>query len=99
MGAYVVLFPRVRVFNFVFLGFFFTTIALPAWVMLGYWLLLQLIGTLGGGEGGVAVWAHIGGFVAGAALVKLFTRADLLAEHRANRWQPKRLGFDRGAWR
>jgi len=98
MGAYVVLFPRVRVFNFVFLGFFFTTIALPAWVMLGYWLLLQLIGTLGGGEGGVAVWAHIGGFIAGAALVKLFTRADLLEEHRANRWQPKRLGFDRGNW-
>lgn len=98
MGAYVVLFPRVRVFNFVFLGFFMTTVALPAWVMLGYWLLLQLIGTLGGGEGGVAVWAHIGGFIAGAALVKLFARADLLAEHRAKQWQPKRLGFDRGNW-
>ena len=100
MGAYVVLFPRVRVFNFVFLGFFMTTVALPAWVMLGYWLLLQFLGTLGSGtEGGVAVWAHIGGFVAGAALIKVFSRADFLAEHQAHHWRPKHLGFDRGVWR
>lgn len=93
MGAYVVLFPRVRVFNFVFLGFFMTTVALPAWVMLGYWLLLQFLGTLSGAESGVAVWAHIGGFVAGALLVKVFTKADFLAEHRAHHWAPKHLGF------
>jgi len=99
MGAYVVLFPRVRVFNFVFFGFFFTTIALPAWVMLGYWLLLQVLGIMSGGEGGVAVWAHIGGFISGALLIRLFARGDYLAEHRAAQWSPKRLGFDRGAWR
>jgi len=98
MGAYVVLFPRVRVFNFVFFGFFFTTIALPAWAMLGYWLLLQVLGIVSGGEGGVALGAHIGGFAAGAALIKLFARGDYLAEHRAHQWQPKRMGFDRGAW-
>ena len=75
MGAYIVLFPRVRVFTIVPLGFFVTTIALPAWVMLGYWVVLQLVGGLraiGAEGGGVAFWAHIGGFVAGVVLVKLF---------------------------
>jgi len=98
MGAYVVLYPRVKVFNFVFLGFFMTTVALPAWVMLGYWLLLQFLGTLGSSEGGVAVWAHIGGFIAGAALIKVFIRPNFLAEHRAHQWAPRRMGFDRGGW-
>lgn len=93
MGAYVVLFPRVKVYNLLFLGFFMTTIALPAWAMLGYWFLLQMLGTLGASESGVAVWAHIGGFIAGAALIKLFTRSDFLAEHRAHHWAPKHLGL------
>ena len=93
MGAYVILYPRVRVVTLVPIGFFLTTIALPAWVMLGYWMLLQLLGTLGGGEGGVAVWAHIGGFIVGAALVKLFARSEYVAARQANRWQPQRLGW------
>lgn len=99
MGAYIVMFPRVRVFTLVPLGFFITTIALPAWVMLGYWMALQLLGTLGAGEGGVAFMAHVGGFVAGAAMVKLFAKANYLAEHKAHHWRPKHLGFDRGNWR
>ena len=93
MGAYVILYPRVRVFTLVPIGFFLTTIALPAWVMLGYWMLLQLLGTLGGGEGGVAVWAHIGGFIVGAALIKQFARSEYVAARQANRWQPQRLGW------
>lgn len=93
MGAYVVLYPRVRVFTLVPIGFFLTTIALPAWVMLGYWMVLQLLGTLGGAEGGVAVWAHIGGFVVGAALIKLFARRAYVAARQVNRWQPQRLGW------
>src|SRR5262245_13785745 len=74
MGAYIVLYPRVRVFMVIPLGFFITSMAWPAWMMLGYWLALQLVsGLLGNQEGGgVAFWAHFGGFVAGAALVKLF---------------------------
>ena len=44
MGAYLVLYPRVRVFALVFLGFFITSVALPAWVMLVYWAGLQLLG-------------------------------------------------------
>ena len=94
MGAYVVLYPRVRVFTLVPIGFFLTTIALPAWVMLGYWMLLQLLGTLGAGDGGgVAFGAHLGGFIVGAVLVKLFARSEYVAARQANRWRPQRLGW------
>jgi membrane associated rhomboid family serine protease len=96
MGAYVVLYPRVRVFCFVLLGFIFTSVALPAWVMLGYWMLLQVVGGLGTGEGGgVAFWAHVGGFVVGVALIKLFARPDYIAEHKAHHWRPRHQGFRR----
>jgi membrane associated rhomboid family serine protease len=98
LGAYVVLYPRVKVYNFVFFGFFFTTIALPAWLMLGYWFLLQVLGVVTGGEGGVAVWAHVGGFLTGMALIKVFARADFVAEHAARQWTPRRLGWRRSRW-
>ncbi|MEQ8859624.1 MAG: rhomboid family intramembrane serine protease [Pseudomonadales bacterium] len=77
MGAYALLFPRVRVNLLIFLGFFVTTVAVPAVFMLGYWFLLQLIQgipALDSEEGGVAFWAHVGGFVAGIALVWVFRR-------------------------
>ena len=93
MGAYLVLFPHVRVFTLVTLGFFYTTVALPAWGMLIYWMALQFLGTLsrtGGEGGGVAFWAHIGGFVAGVILAKLFARRDALAAHRQHHWRPRR---------
>jgi membrane associated rhomboid family serine protease len=84
MGAYVVLYPRVRVHMLVILGIFITRIVVPAYLMLGYWFLLQLIGGgLARGEGGVAFWAHAGGFVAGALLIHVFRDAELVAEHRA----------------
>jgi membrane associated rhomboid family serine protease len=85
MGAYALLFPRARIRMFIFLGFYITTLWVPALVMLGYWFLLQLIGGLPGlGEarGGVAFWAHIGGFLTGMALVPLFIRRDYLQQHR-----------------
>jgi membrane associated rhomboid family serine protease len=94
MGAYLVLFPRVRVFAVIPIFFFMHFIALPAWTMLIYWLFIQFVGGLaafGGEEGGVAFWAHVGGFVAGVVLVKLFTRSDYLAEHRSHHWQPSRV--------
>ena len=84
MGAYVVLYPKVRVHMLVFLGFFVTTIAVPAYLMLGYWFLIQLLGgipSLAREGGGVAFWAHVGGFVAGAAVIKLFRNPDLIAQH------------------
>ena len=84
MGAYLLLYPRARVHNLLFLGFYITTIALPAWVMLGYWMLLQVVGGVvqSGGEGGTAFWAHIGGFAAGLVL-GLFAAARV---KRRQRW-------------
>jgi membrane associated rhomboid family serine protease len=84
MGAYIVLYPKVRVHMLVFLGIFITRIVVPAYLMLGYWFLLQIVGGgLASGEGGVAFWAHAGGFVAGALLIHIFRDADLVAKHRA----------------
>lgn len=97
MGAYLVLFPTVRVFTLVPLGIFITTIALPAWVMLVYWGALQFFGGIASSvtaqTGGVAFWAHLGGFLAGVVLVKLFDRPERLADHRAHHYRPKRVGW------
>ncbi|HVL53192.1 MAG TPA: rhomboid family intramembrane serine protease [Vitreimonas sp.] len=69
LGAYLVLFPRARILSLVFLGFFYQLIQVPALLVLGFWFVLQLIdgvASLGAtAEGGVAFFAHIGGFVAG----------------------------------
>jgi membrane associated rhomboid family serine protease len=94
MGAYLVLYPRVRVFLIVPIGFFLTSIALPAWMMLLYWIGLQMLSGLvatGDSAGGVAFWAHVGGFVAGVVLVKLFARKDRVSAHREHHWEPRRL--------
>jgi len=97
MGAYLILYPRVRVFVMVPLGFLLTSVALPAWTMLLYWIGIQVVSGLlaSGGEGemggGVAFWAHVGGFVAGIVFVKLFTQRDLVAAHQAHHWRPGRL--------
>jgi len=94
MGAYLILYPRVRVFCVVPLGFFLTSIALPAWTMLLYWFLIQFVSGVFGGDGeggGVAFWAHVGGFVAGVVLVKVFARSDQVEARRAQPWQPRRL--------
>ena len=96
MGAYLILYPKVRVFAMVPLGFFLTSVALPAWVMLGYWFLIQFvsgIATMAGDMGGVAFWAHVGGFIAGVVLVKLFVRQDYLQEHQSHHWRPRRVMF------
>jgi membrane associated rhomboid family serine protease len=90
MGGYLVLYPKVKVYTLVPLGFFTTTYALPAWVMLLYWAALQLLGGFGAGEGGVAFWAHVGGFVAGIVLVRLFSRRDRVILHSAGHWRPTR---------
>ena len=85
MGAYAVLYPRVSVHMLVVLGFFITTIEVPAVLMLGYWLLLQIIGgipALQGAAGGVAFWAHVGGFAAGIALIPLFRDPARVAAQR-----------------
>src|SRR6266478_1424409 len=75
LGAYFVLYPRARVLTW----FFVFLIHIPAWIVLGYWFVLQFLsGTAtalayeGRNVGGIAFWAHVGGFVAGVVLIKLF---------------------------
>jgi membrane associated rhomboid family serine protease len=93
MGAYLVLYPHVKVYAFIPIFIFFTSVALPAWVMLGYWFLIQFASGLFAmrGEAGVAFWAHIGGFIAGVVLVKFFARRDYIESHRAHHWRPQRV--------
>jgi membrane associated rhomboid family serine protease len=77
LGAYFILYPRARVLTWFFVFVFY----LPAWVMLGYWFVLQFLtgaatlstAAMGRDVGGVAVWAHVGGFVAGMVMIKLFS--------------------------
>jgi membrane associated rhomboid family serine protease len=76
LGAYARLYPRARVVTLVFIVIIFTVITLPALLVLGVWLLLQLLPAFSdpvtGSEGGVAYFAHIGGFVFGVLAIKLF---------------------------
>jgi rhomboid family protein len=82
LGGYILLYPRAQVLTVIFLFFFFTFVEIPAMIMLGIWLALQFLPAIGqlatpelGGEGGgVAYFAHIGGFLCGLALIHLFAK-------------------------
>ena len=76
LGAYLLLFPRARVLTLVLLPFFFTTVPVPAMLLLLVWFAAQLLrdAAAAGGEASVAFRAHIGGFVAGLVLVPLLKR-------------------------
>ena len=87
LGAYLVLYPRVRVRMLFIFFIFFKIIPLPAWLVLIWWFFLQVVTGLPelnrlelDDTGGVAVWAHVGGFVAGVVLVKLFENRRLVEE-------------------
>ena len=75
LGAYLVLYPRARVQTLVILFIFIQVVNIPAAILLGWWFLLQLFNAFVsiGGSGGVAFFAHIGGFIAGAILIRMFT--------------------------
>jgi membrane associated rhomboid family serine protease len=80
LGAYIVLYPRARITSLVFLGILIQLIEVPAVVILGLWFVLQLLdgaASLGAttAQGGVAFFAHIGGFVTGAAIGLLVREA------------------------
>jgi membrane associated rhomboid family serine protease len=84
MGAYARLYPRAHVHTLLILGFYVTTVAVPAVYMLGYWFLIQFLSglpALGSTAGGVAFWAHVGGFLCGMLLVGWFQRPEYLAAH------------------
>jgi membrane associated rhomboid family serine protease len=81
LGGYLLLFPRHAVNTLVFLGIFITTVRVPAFILLGFWIISQFFSQwtqsmkteiTGQESGGVAYLAHIGGFVAGLILIKLF---------------------------
>ncbi|MGE5724645.1 MAG: rhomboid family intramembrane serine protease [Acidobacteriota bacterium] len=79
MGAYLVLYPRAKVLTLVPLIVIFTFWWLPAWIVLGYWFVIQFfsgaitaVAISSQTTGGIAFWAHVGGFVAGIVLIKVF---------------------------
>lgn len=97
MGAYLILYPRVRVKMLFWFLLFIRVFRVPAWLVLLWWFALQVleglpqlrpVQTL---RGGTAVWAHVGGFVAGVLLVKLFENRDLVRRHLA-------VADARGVW-
>jgi membrane associated rhomboid family serine protease len=99
LGAYILLHPSATIRVFIFLGFFFTIAHVPAWIVLGVWFLLQLLSAAGtpASEPGIAFWAHIGGFIAGAVLVPVFRRRDIpLMEPPRSR--PFQIERRRGPW-
>ena len=80
LGAYLVLHPRAAIRTFILIVIFVRFINLPAWLVLGFWIggqFLAVPGALSGADGGVAYFAHIGGFIAGMVLIPFFKRADI----------------------
>ncbi len=89
MGAYLVLYPRVRVHMLFIFVIFFKVFRIPAWIVLIWWFAVQLLTalpSLSAGvpdlSGGVAVWAHVGGFLSGMLLIRVFLRPDYMEQRR-----------------
>jgi membrane associated rhomboid family serine protease len=98
LGAYIVLYPQVRVHVF-FPPFW--VFSMRAYVVLGYWIVIQILmgaAQLGGQIGGVAVWAQIGGFFAGLLLVKIFERPQLVLAKREGVRLDRNEIRQRGYW-
>lgn len=76
LGAYVLLFPGATVYTLIFLGFFITTVRIPALIVIGFWAIIQILnGVTSAGlheGGGIAWFAHIGGFLIGLVSIKLW---------------------------
>ncbi len=95
LGAYLLLFPRAQVLVLLPLGLMSRMMHIPAWIVLGLWFGMQLLSggaSLGRQGGGVAFFAHIGGFVVGMLSIGLFKRRDvrLFAPAHDDRWPPAR---------
>jgi membrane associated rhomboid family serine protease len=92
MGAYLILFPKVKVHILVPLFIIFWTFRVPAFAMLGYWIVLQIfdgLNSFGSNGGGIAFWAHIGGFFFGVITIHLFKDNELLHGHPYHGWKQK----------
>jgi membrane associated rhomboid family serine protease len=92
MGAYMIKFPHSRILSLIFIVIFFTTVEIPAWIMLIYWFVVQFfsgVGTLGASQvsqGGVAFFAHIGGFIAGIVLINVMGARQPYSSRRDPDW-------------
>ncbi|NDF12648.1 MAG: rhomboid family intramembrane serine protease [Proteobacteria bacterium] len=97
LGAYLMLFPKANVKMLLILGFFWRLIHVPAFLVLGLWFLFQFFGiaAVRPGEGGVAVLAHVGGFIAGMILVHLFIRKDehLFHSQKSKPWEMQKAAI------
>ena len=97
MGAYLLLYPRSKILTLIFIFFFIQFIEIPAFIFLGIWILLQLFsaGLRPSNVGGVAFWAHIGGFVAGLVFIKIFDAiprtglSGMLSQHTERQTTPR----------
>jgi len=97
MGAYLLLYPRSKILTLIFIFFFIQFVEIPAFIFLGIWLLLQLFsaGLTPSHVGGVAFWAHIGGFVAGLVFIKIFDAiprtglSGMLSQHTERKTTPR----------
>lgn len=90
LGAYLVLYPRARVLTLIPIGFFFQAILVPAAFFLGLWFLLQFVSgwsSLGSRRGGVAWFAHVGGFLAGIPLLLVFKKRRVRLWSRRTGWR------------
>jgi membrane associated rhomboid family serine protease len=91
MGAYMVKYPHSRILSLVTIIFFFTTIEVPAWLMLVYWFAVQFFSGFGtiashSSDSGVAFFAHVGGFIAGAILAKVLATGPRYTRRRDLYW-------------
>lgn len=96
LGAYLLLYPHARVLVLIPLGYFTRLVEIPAGIVLGFWFVLQLFSgaMTSSSGGGVAWWAHVGGFVAGMVLVGAFKRRDVPFFHRK-----RSRGWSSRSWR
>lgn len=100
LGAYLVLYPGSRIGTLIPITFILIPVRLPAWVLIGFWFVLQFLNGLvtissqaGQATGGVAYWAHVGGFTAGVLLIWVFRKRDRVRQMRA--YHTRRYG---GSW-
>ncbi|MEK7397559.1 MAG: rhomboid family intramembrane serine protease [Candidatus Poribacteria bacterium] len=93
MGAYFILYPRAKIWTLIPILFFVQFVEIPAFVFLGFWILIQFfVGafsmSMGSLSGGVAWWAHVGGFVAGILLVFIFRKKRIMPRRFADEYKP-----------
>jgi membrane associated rhomboid family serine protease len=97
LAGYLLLYPRANVHTFIWIVIFFRIVTIPAWLLLGLWFAMQLLSGLGAqsSTGGVAVWAHVGGFVTGLLLLVLLRppRVQLMQPRRTRVFVASRPGY------